>query len=189
VYSARFSPDGRRLVTACRDHAVRVWEWRVGQLACPQFEHEQDAVAATFTPDGRWVLSASNDDVVRAWYWRSGKPVTPPLKIGGPMSLAVTSDGRHAVVGGFGRTLSLLDLGSLAAGDDDDPAPMCLRAELIAGQRLHEGGGTVNLSAEEWLDRWRALRRRSVPGIIAPSGDAAPSTRAAGFPTVPATPH
>jgi hypothetical protein len=33
-----------------------------------------------------------------------------------------------------------------------------LVAELLAGQRLHEGGGTVNLSAEEWLDRWPAYR-------------------------------
>ena len=34
-----------------------------------------------------------------------------------------------------------------------------IRAELLAGQRLHEGGGTVNLSDAEWLDRWRAYRR------------------------------
>jgi hypothetical protein len=30
---------------------------------------------------------------------------------------------------------------------------------LIAGPRLHEGGGMVNLSADEWLDRWRKSRR------------------------------
>jgi hypothetical protein len=32
-------------------------------------------------------------------------------------------------------------------------------AELLAGQRLHEGGGTVNLSAAQWLDRWREFKR------------------------------
>jgi hypothetical protein len=33
-------------------------------------------------------------------------------------------------------------------------------AEFLAGQRLHEGVGTVYLSADERLDRWRAPARR-----------------------------
>jgi len=165
VYSAGFSPDGRLLVTACRDHTVRVWDWRAGRLACPPFEHAKDAVAAAFTPDGRWVLSASDDGTARAWDWRTGKPVTPALAIkGAPWSIAVTPDGQHAVVGGLVDALVVLDLGELAMGDDDvdtDTGAMCLRAELLTGQRLHEGGGTVNLSAAEWLDRWRPFRRQS----------------------------
>jgi WD40 repeat protein len=160
VYSAGFSPDGRLLVTACRDHTVRVWDWRAGRLASPPFEHAKDAMAADFTPDGRWVLSASDDGTARAWDWRTGKPVTPPLAIGGgPWGLAVTPDGKHAVVGGGIDALSVLDLSELAR-DDPDPDALCLWAELLTGQRLHEGGGTVNLSAAEWLDRWRAFKRR-----------------------------
>jgi eukaryotic-like serine/threonine-protein kinase len=163
VYSAGFSPDGRLLVTACRDRTVRVWDWRAGRLACPSFEHAKDAVAATFTPDGRWVLSASDDGTARAWDWRSGKPATPPLTIGGgPWSLAVTPDGKHAV-GGDQAALAVLDLGELARADGD-PDALCLWAELLAGQRLHEGGGTVNLSAAEWLDRWRAFRQHGEGG-------------------------
>jgi WD40 repeat protein len=158
VYSASFSPDGRLLVTACRDRTVRVWDWRAGRLACPSFEHEKDAMAALFTPDGRWVLSASDDGTARAWDWRTGKPVTPPLAVGGSaMTLAVTPDGKHAVVGGFQSALAVLDLGELARADAD-PDALCLWAELLAGQRLHEGGGTVNLSAAEWIERWRSFR-------------------------------
>ena len=164
VYSASFSPDGRLLVTACRDRTVRVWDWRAGRLACPPFEHAKDAMTATFTPDGRWVLSASADMTARAWDWRTGKPITPSLAIRrhGLESVVVTTDGKHAVVGGDQAALAVLDLGDLAPGDTDaDTDALCLRAELLAGQRLHEGGGTVNLSAEEWLDRWRAFRRQS----------------------------
>jgi WD40 repeat protein len=162
VYSANFSPDGRLLVTACRDRTVRVWDWRTGMLACPPFEHAKDAMAATFTPDGHWVVSVSVDGSARAWDWRAGKPVTPPLPIGGgPQSVALTPDGKHAVVGGFHDALEVLDLGELARADGD-PNDLCRRAELLAGQRLHEGGGTVNLSAPEWLDRWRAFPR---PGL------------------------
>jgi WD40 repeat protein len=164
VYAASFSPDGRLLVTACRDHTVRVWDWRAGRLVCPPFEHTKDATAAVFTPDGRWVLSVTHDETARAWDWRTGKPVTPPLALGGnPLSIAVTPAGQFAVVGGFRTELAILDLGDLLRARDD-PDALCLWAELLAGQQLHEGGGTVNLSAGEWLDRWRAFRRQGTAG-------------------------
>ncbi len=76
------------------------------------------------------------------------------------MSVVVTPDGKHAVVSGGQRTLAVLNLGGLATSDTD-PDLLCLRAELAAGQRLHEGGGTVNLSADEWIERWRSFRRQS----------------------------
>jgi hypothetical protein len=36
------------------------------------------------------------------------------------------------------------------------PLPL---AAVLSGQRLHEGGGTVNLSSVEWLDRWREFKQ------------------------------
>jgi WD40 repeat protein/tetratricopeptide (TPR) repeat protein len=169
VYSARFSPDGKLLVTACRDRTVRVWDWPAGRLACPPFEHTNEAIAASFTPDGRWVLSIGDDATARAWDWRTGKPITPPLQIRGyPRSLDVTSDGKHAVVGGFQDDLAVLDLRELVK-DYGDPEALALWAELVAGQQFHAGGGTVNLAASEWIERWRAFRplaRVADPGTI-----------------------
>ena len=163
MYSAAFSPDGRLLVTACRDQTVRVWDWRGGRLVCPPFEQAREALTATFTPDGRWVLTTSIDGTARAWDWRTGKAVTPPLRIGGELlSIVATRDGRHAVVGGGHGMLAVLDLGGLAAAAGA-PDLLCLSAELAVGQRLHEGGGTVNLSADEWIERWRRFRRQSTP--------------------------
>jgi WD40 repeat protein len=161
VFAACFSPDGQLLVTACRDRTVRVWDWRAGWLVCPPFEHTQEAVAAVFTPDGRWVFSGSADGTVRAWDWRTGKPITPPLPIGALfMGIAVTPARRHAVVAGLNNSLTVLDVSALAT-TAVDPAALCRWAELLAGQQLHEGGGTVNLSADEWLQRWRAYREQS----------------------------
>jgi WD40 repeat protein len=142
IASITLSPEGRHLAVS-GFQSTRV----------------KEAVAAAFTPDGRWVLSASVDGTARVWDWRNGRPITPPLTIEGePLSLAVTPDGKYAVVGGSLSALAVLDLAELAR-IDVDPDTLCLQAELLAGQRVHEGGGTVNLSADEWLDRWRAYHR------------------------------
>ena len=156
VFSARFSPDGRMLVTACRDGAVRVWDWPADRLVCPQFEHGGEVLAATFTPDGRWIVSASADGTARAWDWRGGKAITPPIRVGGHlMSLALSPDGKSAVVGGQHTRNALLDLDVLSPAEVD-PDSLCRRAELVSGRWFHERGGTVNMTGDEWLDRWRA---------------------------------
>jgi WD40 repeat protein len=162
VYTALFSPDGRQVLTGCSDGMARLWDWRTGQLVCPPFQHEYDVHAVAFTPDGRWVLTGSDDRIVRIWEVRTGKPVSPPLATGVEVgSLAITPDGSYAVVGG-GRTnaLQVIHLGDLSRGNELGPDDLCTWAELVSGQQVHEGGGVINLTAEEWLERWRAFRRR-----------------------------
>ena len=169
VYSASFSPGGRLLATACRDREVRVWDWEAGTLACPPFHHEKDAIEAVFSPDGRLVLSVGDEGTARAWDWRSGKPLMPPLRLdGNPMSIVMAPDGRHAVIGGFLGALAVIDLSGLVPDEALDPDALCLRAELLSGQRLHDGGGTANLSADEWLERWRRSRRRPGEAMASP---------------------
>jgi hypothetical protein len=71
---------------------------------------------------------------------------------------------------GLVEALAVLDLGKLAPRDNNaDPDALCLRAEVLAGQRLDEGGGTVKLSADEWLDRLRAFLQQSLATDIAES--------------------
>jgi hypothetical protein len=57
------------------------------------------------------------------------------------------------------RRLSVFDLEDWLApatlGADDS----CTWAEIVSGQRI-EDGGLVNLTADEWLARWRDFRRR-----------------------------
>lgn len=121
-------------------------------------------MTAFFTPDGNWVLSVCEEGTARAWDWRSGKAVTPRLDLGrNTMSLALTPEGKYAVVGGFRTELAVLDLDELRR-TDSDPVALCLWAELLAGQQIHEGGGTVNLSAAEWLERWRSFTRHAKAG-------------------------
>jgi WD40 repeat protein len=160
-YTALFSPDGQQLLTACRDGMARLWDWRAGRLICPAFEHEHEVHAAAFTPDGRHVLSVSDDGVLKIWEWRTGKPVCPPLALGGPgLSLAVTPDGRCVAVGGVMKDLSVFHLDDWLLPSPLGPDDLCLWGEIVSGQRIEAGGGVTNLTADEWLQRWRDFRGR-----------------------------
>jgi WD40 repeat protein len=161
VFTARFSPDGNYLLTAGRDYLARLWDWRAGRLVCPAFQHDYEVHAAAFTPDGRWVLTASDDKTLRVWESVTGKPVSPPLALGDfGLTLDVTPDGKHAVVGGFWKELHVFDLGDLAGDTTLDADDLVVWGELLAGQRVHEKAGVTNLTAQEWIERWRGFRRR-----------------------------
>jgi WD40 repeat protein/predicted Ser/Thr protein kinase len=158
VYSARFDGSGNQLVTACRDATVRVWEWKTGRLVCPPFEHDKEVMAAAFSRDG-WIVSVSDDNTARVWDPRIGKPLTPPLPMrGSPMCLQISQDGRYAVMSGFMQTVAVLGLEDLSPRSVDTGA-LTQWTELLSGRQFHDAGGTVNLSADEWLDRWRNFRR------------------------------
>ena len=169
VFDAYFHPDGRHLLTTCRDGRTRVWDWLSGRLVSPAFEHRDEVHSAAFTPDGRWVVTASLDKTARVWDWRTGTPVTPVLPLEGKgLSVTVSPDSRKVVIGGFANALDIIDLDDLYALDESDVSDLCLWAEVLSGQRVHEGGGVTNLTAEEWLKRWQEFRQRQ-PGKEAPA--------------------
>jgi eukaryotic-like serine/threonine-protein kinase len=170
TYTALFSPNGEHLLTACRDHMARLWDWRTGRLVCPPFEHEHEVHAVAFTPDGGHVLSASDDGALKIWEWRTGKPVCPPLALGGAgLILAMTPDGSRVACGGFMKELPVFHLADWLApsplGQDD----LRLWGEIVAGQRIEDGGGVTNLTAEEWLQRWHEFRKRHPGSLAGPS--------------------
>jgi WD40 repeat protein/serine/threonine protein kinase len=159
TYTAHFSPDGQHLLTACRDNMARLWDWRAGRLVCPAFEHEHEVHVVAFTPDGRHVLSGSDDGVLKIWEWCTGKPVCPPFALGDAiLSLAVAPDGRWVAVGGFMKELAVIHLDDWLAPVALEPDDLCLWGEILSGQRIEAGGGVTNLTAEEWLERWRQFR-------------------------------
>jgi len=74
VNSVSFSPDGRRLVSAGRDHDVIVWDVARGVEAFPIEEAQSASVAdARFSPDGRWLITAGP---ISARVWTAdGRPL------------------------------------------------------------------------------------------------------------------
>lgn len=68
VWSARFSPDGRLVVTASRDGTARLWESPTGRVVDILHGHTASVVDAVFSPDGRRILTISRDHTARLWH-------------------------------------------------------------------------------------------------------------------------
>ena len=79
VNSVAFSPDGRLLVSAGRDHDVIVWDVATGAEAYRIEEAQSASVQdARFSPDGRWLVTAGPKSA-RLWT-ADGQKVPLPLR-------------------------------------------------------------------------------------------------------------
>ena len=76
VNAVAFSPDGRLLVTAGRDHDVIVWDVASGEIVHRFAEAQSGSVAdARFSPDGRWIVTAGPRSA-RLWNVSDGRDLT-----------------------------------------------------------------------------------------------------------------
>jgi len=68
VESAKFYPDGRRIVSGSYDMTVRVWDLTTGTEVVPVMKgHESGVASVACSPDGTMVVSGSNDSTVQCW--------------------------------------------------------------------------------------------------------------------------
>jgi len=79
VESARFSPDGLRVVTSSDDCTARVWDAHTGQALSEPLKHGAAVLSAQFSPDGQRVVTASSDKTAQVWDARTGQALTLPL--------------------------------------------------------------------------------------------------------------
>jgi WD40 repeat protein len=168
VSSVRFSADGRHLLTASGDGIARVWDWREGRLVDPPIIHRSDLLAASFCPDERWIVTSSASaretgagGALRFWERCTSRPATPPMD-GIGTEILFPFGGSMVAVGCGTGFLYLIDLRDFEALVPRDPAPEDLRllGEILSGQRIAEARRLVQLTPQEWMDRWRQLRRR-----------------------------
>ena len=67
VTSLAFSPDGRRLVSAGLDEAVKLWDTRTGQEALTLRGHTGVIRGVAFSPDGRLLAATGDDGTITIW--------------------------------------------------------------------------------------------------------------------------
>ena len=80
MWSAAFSPDGKRIVTASWDKTARLWDAETHQqIGAPLVGHEGAVNSAAFSPDGKRIVTASRDETARLWDAETGQQIGAPL--------------------------------------------------------------------------------------------------------------
>jgi WD40 repeat protein len=109
VSSVAFSPDGSRLLTAGRDHDVRLWDVASGTSLRVLRGHFGSVNDARFSPDGRWIVTAGPRSV---GLWRASDGRLIRLLVGpeGPfLAAAFDSDSRRIVARSEGNVVTTYD--------------------------------------------------------------------------------
>jgi WD40 repeat protein/energy-coupling factor transporter ATP-binding protein EcfA2 len=75
VWSAAFSPDGSRIVTASEDKTARIWDAATGKEIKVLRGHDGYVFSAGFSPDGSRIVTASQDQTARTWDTVTGKEI------------------------------------------------------------------------------------------------------------------
>lgn len=111
VFSASFSADGRRALSAEGRKLIRLWDLETGKELRRLEGHAEQVNRAIFLPDGRRALSCSHDKTARLWDLHTAKELG---RFQGHTSfvysVAVSADGRTAISGGHDGVLRVWDV-------------------------------------------------------------------------------
>jgi WD40 repeat protein/tRNA A-37 threonylcarbamoyl transferase component Bud32 len=163
--AARFSSDGKKLVLAGKDGQVRVLQWPGGNIDAHELSHQGTVLDAAFTRDGKHILTMGSEGLLKIWIASTGQLAVRPIVMSlAADSIVIGDDPRYALLVGAKNQAKVIDLHVLQ-DDPTEPSPTVdeferqrLFAELISGKRS-DAGGVVNLSTEQWLERWERYRQ------------------------------
>ena len=151
IYSATFSPDGCRIVSASRDKTVRIWNAATGECIRTLEGHTWYVNSASFSPDGHRIVSASEDNTVRIWNAATGECIrTLEGHTGDVNSAAFSPDGSRIVSASSDKTVRIWDA---ATGD-------CLRTLeghtdwVYSASFSPDGRRIVSASWDETVSIW-----------------------------------
>ena len=117
-----FSPDGRRLVSACFDRHMVVWDATTGRRLQTFGPCDGLVLGVAFSPDGSRLASAGEDKTVRVWEAATGREV---LDLRGHTELsqgvAFSPDGLRLASAGEDGTIRVWDATPLR-GDEAQEA-------------------------------------------------------------------
>jgi len=116
--SASYSPDGKFIVTACTDTAIRTWD--AGSYSVtenPLIGHTAKVNSASFSPDGKIIVTASDDETICVWSAKTSAQIGEPLTghRGKGVSVAFSPDGT-CFVSADGSTIQTWSAGRFDLG-------------------------------------------------------------------------
>ncbi len=113
VASARFSPDGKLIVTGSWDNSAKIWDAKTGHVVRKLMGgHDSMVNTAVFSPNGQFVLTASDDGTAKLWSVETGeivKSIEGHVAGQRMRSASFSPDGRYIVTASSDKTARLWD--------------------------------------------------------------------------------
>jgi WD40 repeat protein len=118
INSMALSPDGKFIVTAGNDSAVKIWDASTGLELRSLPGNAKQAYAVAFSSDGKLVATGGEDWKLRVWEFETGRQIRS-IDVGTAITaLAFSADGRWLVTGDIDGALKLCDVeGDYASRD------------------------------------------------------------------------
>jgi WD40 repeat protein/serine/threonine protein kinase len=176
VTGAAWTPDSRRIVTACADGVARVWGAKTGQPTGTEFRQDGGVTAIAVSHDVNRVATGGMNGTARVWDLVTGKQTSPSIATGNPVAFVSIGPQGQEVLTGAGPTAQLWDAntGEEKSGRLTYRQPMTDVALSPNGLRVaiasFDGtGGVWNFAKLDWADD--VLKHGSVILSIAFSQD------------------
>ena len=161
LYCLCFSPDGKHLLTGCKDGQARLWDWQTGTLACPALKHDDEVLSVALTPDGRFALTAGRNraSMLHVWELTTGRLVAPKIQLPiNVVSLNYSAAESCAVAASFGF-VSRIDFSKRFTTPEMSIEDYQILGELASGQRIEQGDES-GLTQDEWLQRLNLFNQK-----------------------------
>jgi WD40 repeat protein len=169
VWSAQFSPDGKRVVTASFNGEARLWDAESGQSIGEPMKHGGKVWSAQFSLDGQRVVTACGDNLVtyppilsntaRVWDAATGQALSEPMKHDGMVHSAQFSpDGQRVVTASFDKTARVWD----AATGQALSEPMRHGGKVLSAQFSPDGQRVVTASDDNTARLWDAASGQAI---------------------------
>jgi WD40 repeat protein len=111
VWGAAVTADGKRAVSACWDHTLKVWDLATGRALRTLEGHSAPVSGVATNSDGQRAVSASVDRTLKVWDLDTGRELrTLEGHSDIILGVAVTQDGKQAVSASRDDTLKVWDL-------------------------------------------------------------------------------
>ena len=163
VRSARFSPDGKRIVTASADNAAYVWDVRTARPLVEPLKIGGSLNAIEFNPDGNRIVAASLAAVV--WDAHTGQLLTEPMKHGSNvLSAQFSPDGKRIVTASRDATARVWD----AQSGQPLTEPMKHDMAVLSAEFSPDGKQILTASEDGSVRTWDALTGRPLTRLSGP---------------------